>query len=175
MSFWIHAFCRKSVGWITAEDLIQGIAERLKLITYQFCPEEEEDPDAVLKRLSIEHVSGNGGFRELHLRYRDFPSTTFIPIVRRDRAAVSEQEAELALLSIQAEPRLSIVRQRLSQVTEDVSFCLKSQDVRGMGFPLSIAAAAYLVEQSDGLIQSGTYSWMIPNGREVEILLELER
>ncbi len=43
-----------------------------------------------------------------------------------------------------------------------------------MGFPLSIAAAAYLVQKAGGLIQSGHYSWMVPSGREVRILAEIE-
>jgi hypothetical protein len=43
-----------------------------------------------------------------------------------------------------------------------------------MGLPLSIAAAAYLVQKAGGLIQSGSYSWMIPSGKEVEIIAEFE-
>jgi len=98
-------------------------------------------------------------------------SSTFIRLDRNDRAAATELEE---FLCERKEPGIELVRQILSRTTEDVSFCLNSADLKGMGFPLSIAAAAYLVEQSGGLIQSGTYSWMIPDAQEVRILLELE-
>jgi hypothetical protein len=62
----------------------------------------------------------------------------------------------------------------LAKAKEDVSFCLKAHDADGMGFPLSIAAAAYLVQKAGGLIQSGCYSWMVPSGQEVQIIAEFE-
>jgi hypothetical protein len=62
----------------------------------------------------------------------------------------------------------------LAQVKEDVAFCLKASDVDAMGFPLSIAAASYLVQKAGGLIQSGSYSWMVPDGKEVHVIAEIE-
>jgi hypothetical protein len=38
MSFWVHAYCNESVASVTPEELSDGIAERLKLLTYLFCP-----------------------------------------------------------------------------------------------------------------------------------------
>jgi hypothetical protein len=62
----------------------------------------------------------------------------------------------------------------LARAKEDVSFSLKAHDVEAMGFPLSIAAASYLVQKAGGLIRSGSYSWMVPSGKEVRILAEFE-
>jgi hypothetical protein len=39
MSFWVHAYCNESVASVTPKELADGIAERLKLLTYLFCPE----------------------------------------------------------------------------------------------------------------------------------------
>jgi hypothetical protein len=63
----------------------------------------------------------------------------------------------------------------LVEVTEDVSFALTPSHVRGMGFPLAVAAAATVVAETAGVILSGSYSWMIPAGREVDVLSEFER
>ena len=57
MSFWVHAYCNESVASVTPKDLADGIAERLKLLTYLFCPAEEEEPSDILARQRIEDKS----------------------------------------------------------------------------------------------------------------------
>jgi hypothetical protein len=171
MSFWIHAFCNETVASVTPHDLKNGIAQRLKLLTFLFCPEQEEDPDVVLNRLRIEDHSKSDLFQEYRMYYRP-NSPTFIHIGRNDQTGIVELERNV--LSTRHEPGIQNIRQMLVKATEDVVFCLKAHDVAGMGFPLSIAAAAYLVEQKGGLIQSGTYSWMVPVGKEVKTILEVE-
>ena len=171
MSFWIHAFCHQSVATVTPDDLKAGIAKRLKLLTYLFCPEDEEDPDQVLSRLRIENRSADNSFGEFLLYYRQ-DSAAFIHVGRYGPEAVDELEESLQ--SRRDAKGIGQIRQMLAGVKEDVSFDLKASDARGMGFPLAIAGAAYLVEQAGGLIQSGTYTWMVPDGAEVRILLELK-
>lgn len=171
MSFWVHAHCNESVATVTPKELAGGIAERLALLTYLFCPAEEEEPGEVLARLKIEDKSTDGTFREFLMHYRA-NSPVFIRIDRSDRGGIEELDQEILLQ--RKEPAVAHVRKMLSNAKEDVSFCLKAHDVEAMGFPLSIAAAAYLVQKAGGLIQSGSYSWMIPKGREVEIIAEIE-
>jgi hypothetical protein len=171
MSFWVHADCNDSVASVTPKELAGGIAERLELLTYLFCPEQEEEPSDVLARLRIEDRSTDGEFRVFLLRYRA-DSPLFIRIDRTARGGIAELEQEV--LEQRNEPAVARVRQMLAKATEDVSFCLTAHDVEAMGLPLSIAAAAYLVQKAGGLIQSGSYSWMIPSGREVEIIAEIE-
>lgn len=171
MSFWVHAFCNESVASVTPKELADGIAERLTLLTYLFCPAEEEEPSDVLARLRIEDKSTNGTFRVFLMHYRE-GSPVFIRIDRTDRGGIDELEQEV--LSERTEPAVAEVRKMLAKATEDVSFCLKAHDVEAMGFPLSIAAAAYLVQKAGGLIQSGSYSWMVPKGREVEVIGEIQ-
>jgi hypothetical protein len=50
----------------------------------------------------------------------------------------------------------------------------QESDVDAMGFPLSIAAASYLVQKTGGLNQSGSYSWMVPDGKEVRVIAKIE-
>jgi hypothetical protein len=174
MSFWIHAYCNASVAAVTAKELTDGIAERLSLLTYLFCPDEEEEPADVLARLKIEDRSTNGEFQVFLMHFRA-DSPLFIRIDRSpNRGGIEELAREI--LSARTEPELVRVRSMLSEAKEDVSFCLKAQDVEAMGFPLSIAAAAYLVHRAGGgVIQSGSYSWMVPKGREVDIIAEISR
>jgi hypothetical protein len=172
MSFWIHAYCNDSVASVTPEELAGGIAERLTMLTYLFCPAEEEEPQEVLARLKIKNASTDGAFQAFQMHYRkDTP--VFISIDRTaNRGGIAELEQEL---SHRTEPEVAKVRGMLANVKEDVSFCLKAHDVEAMGFPLSIAAAAYLVQKAGGLIQSGTYAWMVPSGREVKTIAEINR
>jgi hypothetical protein len=172
MSFWIHAYCNESVASVTPKELASGIAARLSLLTYLFCPTEEEEPSEILARLKIEDKSTDGSFQVFLMHYRQ-DSPVFIRIDRTpDRGGIEELDQEV--LANRDGPSIARVRGMLAKVKEDVSFCLKAHDVEAMGFPLSIAAAAYLVQKAGGLIQSGTYSWMVPRGREVEIIAEFE-
>lgn len=170
MSFWVHAFCNESVESVTPDELITGIARRLKLLTYLFCPDDEEDPEAVLSRVRIENPSGDPFFGLYQLRYRS-NSGGFIPIGRNGRGAILELDEELAH---RREPGVQRIREMLREASDHVTFSLRSSDVSGMGFPLCIAAAAYLVELKGGVIQSGTYSWMAPHGNEVRTILEIQ-
>jgi len=171
MSFWIHAFCNESVASVTTQELTSGIAERLKSLTYLFCPDKEENPDVVLARLKIEDRSTDGTFRVFLIYYRS-DSPLFIRVDRIDDARGSIEEFDGDVLAHRSEPAIARIRQMLKVAKEQVSFCLKADDVDSMGFPLSIAAASYLVKRVGGVIQSGNYSWMVPSGKEVDILAE---
>ena len=101
-------------------------------------------------------------------------SPAFIRIGRTEDARELIEELEQEVLSRRPPAEIGEVRHRLTAARESVSFCLKAEDVEAMGFPLSLAAAGYLVEKAGGLIQSGTYSWMVPNGREVRVVAEFK-
>jgi hypothetical protein len=161
LSFWVHAFCKKSIADVTADELREGIAERLELLTYLFCPDDEEPPKKVIARLRVERRSPKTFL--IHLN----KSGPFINATRHGRDAIEEVEAILPRFGkLDGLPK---VKKLLASATEDMSFDLKASHVRGMGFPVAIAAAATLVARADGVIQSGTYSWMVPSGREVDL------
>src|SRR5262249_51802887 len=152
-SFWIHAYCNESVATVTPKEMAAGIAERLTMLTYLFCPDKEEEPSEVLARLKIEDRSTDGTFQAFLMHYRQ-DSPVFIRIDRMpNRGGIVELDQEV--LAHRSGDSIARVRGMLANVKEDVMFCLKAHDVEAMGFPLSIAAAAYLVQKAGGLIQSG--------------------
>jgi len=175
MAFWVTAYCHRSVAAVTPAELRDGIAARLRSLTYLFCPEDEEDPDAVLARLRITAPVAGDSFQRYELRYRPGPVGLVLAERYPDRGSADEVDADvLAPRAGAGETDVSPVRDLLADVTETVSMGLKAHDVRGMGFPLAVAAAATLVERAGGVIRSGSYSWMVPDGRDVRILAEYE-
>jgi hypothetical protein len=175
MAFWVCAYCHRPVGSVTPAALRDGIATRLRSLTYLFCPEDEENPDAVLARLRITAPVAGATFQRYELHYR--PGPTWFLLAERfpDRGSADEVDAEILAPRDEAgETDVTAVRDLLVDVTETVSIGLKPHDVRGMGFPLAIAAAATLVERAGGVIRSGSYSWMLPSGSDVRILSEFE-
>jgi hypothetical protein len=177
MSFWIVAYCRDSVASVTPDELHAGIAERLKLLTYLFCPEDEEEPDEVMARLQIEDISQGSEFRVFLMNYRGSGQAP-IRIDRDDDPKLVQGEIQEIIEeffpAVDSPPKQRVI-DLLANARESIAFCLKAHDVEAMGFPLSIAAAAYLVQRAGGVIRSGSYSWMVPSGREVEIIWEFNR
>jgi hypothetical protein len=175
MSFWVVAYCERSVGRWTAKDLLLGIAPRLPALTALFDPDDEEDPDEVLARLRIAPYDARDPDSVWHLRYRD----DLAPIVI-DRAGgkecagmIKEELAETAIGRKRGKGAKHI-REVLRRVSEQVSFDLKMSALESMGFPLAVAAAAWFVERCGGVIRSGDTSWMVPTEDGVEIVLELD-
>jgi hypothetical protein len=67
----ITVFTRRSLGTVTPDALLGGIGDRLALLTYLFCPDEEEKPDVVLARLRVTPAPGepSGAWGVWRLRY----------------------------------------------------------------------------------------------------------
>lgn len=172
MTFWVHAFCNEEIPRIDGAALKAGIQDRLALLTYQFCPEDEEDPAEVAATLSIEVPAETNAGTACLIRYGR--SGSVIPVLRHGRAMIAELSDRLRDEQLPKDRRVGKVVEKLAFVREDLSFALKNHHVRGMGFPVSIAAAAQLVADRGGFIQSGRYAWMVPSGREVDILLEVK-
>jgi hypothetical protein len=175
MSFWVVAYCERSIAPWTAKDLLLGIAPRLRLLTALFCPEEEEEPDYVLGRLRIAPYDPRKPDTDWHIRYRD----DLGPIVMSrasgaECAALVEEELAERAIGRKRSREAKRIREIRGRVTEQVSFDLKVSALESMGFPVAIAAAAYLVEQYGGVIRSGEASWMVPSGNEVDIILEYD-
>ena len=174
MSIWIKVFCQDSIASVTPEDLITGIAKRLVLLTYLFSPDEEEDPDEVLERLRIENQSKSEGFHVFQIFYAK-KSNQFIRVERwAGITAVEEAHESLDMLADERGEAVERVRDMLKHSTESVGFELKVRDANSMGWPVSIAAAAWLAERSQGVIYAEGSGWMVPSPREVEFLLREE-
>jgi hypothetical protein len=138
------------------------------VVTYLFCPDEEEEPEDVLARLRVDAENSDN----LRIFYRE-EADRYIPVERYsgDRA---EEEVEEAIEDLERYPDQDAqrVRESLSGIVETIGFELKYSDVEGMGVPVAVAAAAKLVDLFGGIISADDYGWMVPSGNEVEIILE---
>jgi hypothetical protein len=167
MSIWIRTFCPRTVGALDAEVLRAGISERLKLLTYLFCPEDEEEPADVLARLRIESPVAD----RLQIFYRR-ELDRFLGVERWTGSQAAEEVSEEVerIESYKGDGAVR-VRKVLGETTETVAFELKPSDAQGMGWPLAIAAAAKLAEISGGVVSADS-GWMVPSGREVSFLVQ---
>jgi hypothetical protein len=178
MSFWVTAYCHKSVAGLRAKDLLVGIGHRLAFLAEQFPaddPHEDADPAEVLHRLKIAERT-RGAFRPQSLNYRE--DGLFITLDHEGKldnvVYVVQEEVLPGKLAQMRSPAARRVCDLLAGAVEYVSFALKVCHYTGAGFPLTIAAAATLVEHAGGIIRSGTSSWMVPDGEGVDIILEYD-
>jgi hypothetical protein len=161
MAIWVRVYGRRSTARVTAKQVHDGIARRLALMTYLVCPDDEEDPDVVARRLKVTATS---------IAYR---TGRAMRLDRwSDRARVTEEvgEAFEALRSRRGRAVTS-VRERLDGVVETVGIELQLSDARGMGWPVALSAACELCERGDGIGRADGLGWFDPSGNELDIRL----
>lgn len=169
MSIWVRALCTKSVGALTADDLRRGIAERLPVLATYY---GEPGAEGALAHLRVESESSQG-FSVYRVHYGIDPDRSMRLERWSDREHVgAEIVALLQRLADCEEDEVEDVRDHLALVVESVALELEVPDVRGIGWPVAIAAAATVAARGGGLIQADGEGWMHPNGREVEQLLD---
>jgi hypothetical protein len=172
MSIWVNVFCRRSVGSLRPEELAQGIKHRLAVMTYLLLPEEEEEPGIVSQRLRVETASSSDELRRMQIHYR--AEREWPLIVERwsePRAVADEVREFLEKLESRSESAVKRILEHLRSTTESVGIDLKAKDARGMGWPVAICAAAEIAERGDGIIHAEGSGWMVPSGKEVDIIL----
>lgn len=162
----ISIFSPAPIETLTAARLRTGIEQRLPLLTYLFCPEDELEPEAVLKQLRIEETE-NG---ELKLRWR--PRMRFPPRAYRFADELQAQ-LESARFSLRFYPAdiTGKARDFLSAAVDGVGFH-QGYTRNDMGWPVVMAAAATLVDQAGGVIVTNGHGWFVPSGNEVQWLFD---
>lgn len=166
MSVWIRALCTKAVADVTPAELRAGIAERLPLLGPQYGEDDTEGAVAALR------VEGEAPMRAWALFHRVGEHS--IRLERwSDRGRVREELDMLrGTLEDCDEDGVDEVRELLDHVVETVALELSMGDCEGMGWPVAIAAAAYLAARGEGLVQADGEGWMEPHGRELEHVLD---
>ena len=171
MAFWVRAFCRKTVGATRPEELTAGIGQRLSLLTALYCPDKEESPKTVLARLTVAPLRGESGFQAWVLRWQPEPN----PFIRVERWTGDRAQSEIAEIRARFSGRsggeVETVRAVLDAAIETVGFELRQGDLDTMGWPVAVAAAAFVAERGDGLIHADTDGWSKPTAREVKRIL----
>lgn len=169
MSIWIRSVCRKSVVATTPEELRSGIAKRLKLLTYLY---GEDDYEETVARLRVRNASAGATFEVYRLSYHQ-SDQKFIRAERWSKPKIVEELKELIeVLEGRKDQGAEMIRQLLAEAIEVVAFELKQSDADGMGWPVAIAAAAYLAEKGDGAVHAEGEGWMGPTETEIEVLLD---
>jgi hypothetical protein len=170
----IVVFVRTHLGKLDPALVAKGVHERLTLLTYLFCPEQEEPPDKVLKRTRIE----SSGDDSLTIRWRParsrFPLRVDLVKGPRFRSRTINTLAALQRgveCGDYSDAQAGPVRNVLAQAIECVGFFLSPVDRRGMGWPVAIAAAAKLAEVGNAVIGTNGSGWMVPHGNEVSWIL----
>jgi hypothetical protein len=164
MSIWIRAVCRRRAAF-SADELREGVAERLDLLTALYCPRDEEPAEAVVARLRVDPL----GPDTWTLHYRE---DRFIRAERWSGARAEAEARELAeRIDGPAEPGAAAVRSLLGAATDIVAFELKASDADGMGWPICIAAAAWIAARGDGLVNAEGEGWLEPTPKEVRPVL----
>jgi hypothetical protein len=161
MSIWIRALCVKPLGDVTQDELRAGIARRLPTVTQLY---GEQGHEETLRGLTISDewdVAYRGDGTAIGAERWTAPDDV--------RAEVGEL---LEGLEDCEEDGVEEVRELLADVVESVGFELQTSDCEGMGWPLAIAAAAFLAEKGEGLVQADGEGWMQPEGDGVEQVLD---
>jgi hypothetical protein len=180
MSFWVTAYCHDDASSVTPKDLMLGVSQRLAVLAAHFPgdrPEEEtpEAIDALLRGLKFGPRYKGLRFGSLIYGGDDFPPITLGRLTGRDDVqGVIADEVLTGALGRLRRPAAKRVRELLSGAVDTVSFSLKTSHYTGIGFPLTIAAAATLVGRAGGVILSGSWSWMAPDGDDVDVILEYD-
>jgi hypothetical protein len=184
MSFWVSAYCHRTVTDVGPKDLLGGIANRLESLEEQFPGDYSAGPGltiaGVLHQLEIVPATGpKKRFRIDALVYSEGagPITTVHFDARHNVPGIIEQEVLPGKLARSRRPGANRVRELLAGATESVGFALKVAHYTGIGFPLAVAAAATLVTHAGGILCSGGRCWMVPGGPDgfhVDIILSYD-
>jgi hypothetical protein len=173
MSLWLEVFCQNHLDEISPEALSTGIAKRLATLTYLYCPDDEEEPDVVLKRLRIRTDPTLPDVFFIHARWEP---ERFIRMDRcrasTAREDVKEKLERLNRLPNQEDPDLKRVLQFLNATKESVALELKYSDTQTMGWPVAVAAAAWIAEIGSGMIRSEDGEWMISTAHEIAYIFD---
>jgi len=170
MSIWVRTFCRKPLSKISPDQFATGIAKRLKALITHFHLENAPPAATIMRDLRVEDLSRNGVFSKLRLRLDE--QNTRLPFERWTGTACEEEVNEsLSHLADRQVPEAREVESILRHVCESIACEVDDEMVDGLGSPLAVAAAAYLAEIGDGVIEVQG-AWMLPSEHEIRFLLD---
>ena len=136
----IRVFAPDPLPPLTPDWLRAGIEDRLALLTYLFCPEQEEPPEAVLARLRVE----KGAAGTLRVRWR--PRMRYPIQVYRFGAEFADQRG-MVLSEGDGDER----RWRLAEAVDGVGV-FQGYERDSMGWPTAMAVAATVAASSRGFV-----------------------
>jgi hypothetical protein len=148
--------------------MLTGIKDRLMLLTYLYGEDDYEETET---RLRVENASSGEVFEVYRIYYLE-SGNRFIRVARWSEPALAGEVRELVeSLEDRMEPEAEMIRRLLAEALEIIGLELKQSDANGMGWPVAIAAAAYLADNGNGVVCADGEGWMEPTAKEVSVLL----
>lgn len=162
----VSVFAPIEIKSLSADVILSGLAQRLELLTYLFCPDEETDPKEILDNIQIETTDA----QELKLRWR--PRMRYPTRVYKFENELSEQikmrkfglESYTSNAAAKAKPMLE-------SWVDGVGFT-QSFTRDDMGWPVVMAAASAIAEKFEGVIVTNGYGWFVPSSNEVQLIID---
>jgi hypothetical protein len=163
MSMWVRVLSTKALGDLTPEELRRGLGRWLSRVAEDY----GEDHEGVLSRVRVEGAAPlRGGAIQYGAGTIRFERTT-------DREGVEGEVAKLsATIEGSDEEGVEEVQELLGDVVEIAKLELSLADCEGIGWPIAIAAAAYLAERGEGIVQADREGWMAPEDGALEQVLD---
>jgi len=168
MSIWVNVFCRKTVKNVTPDELINGIVKRFELLCYLY---GEDEPEKFFPNIKSESRENENNFDIFLLNYEK-ESSNFIRLERwGDKGKVADELEEFYELISGCQDE-SVIKEYLDNTIETVGVELKLSDTEGLGWPIAIAAAAWLSDYADGIAYNSNDGWFLPTEKEVKFLIK---
>ncbi|MBI3182100.1 MAG: hypothetical protein HYZ28_08140 [Myxococcales bacterium] len=169
VGIWVRAYCVRNVQ-IDPKALAEGIAARLPGVAKRMPGTPRLNVAAALRHMRIE-PAGEPGREAWLVHYGDGPEER-LHLELWGRKAAKEQAGELLEeLRGRDESGARRVREVLSRAVEAVVLQVKAAEV-STRLPVAIAAAAWVAEHGNGLVEADGYGWTAPTPDGVETVLE---
>jgi len=150
--------------------MLNGIAKRMVLLGYLY---SEDFPEDELPRVRVEAISSVETFESFDIRYGADQVYGFRVDRWQEPSKVKEEVTELRNnVRNRKEFAAKRINECLSRTIETVGIELKLFDASGIGWPIAMAAAAWLADTSNGLVQADDVGWLEPTDVEVRTILE---
>ena len=160
----ISVFAPREIQSLTADLIRAGIEQRLELLTYLFCPEQESEPEEILNSLCVETTES----QELKIRWRPrmrYPTRAY----KFGDQLIEQIKMNKFAMQSYSNNDVAIAAPLLDSWEDGVGFC-QGYTRDDMGWPVAFAAATAIAEKSGGVIVTSSYGWYLPSGNEVRLL-----
>jgi hypothetical protein len=162
MGIWIRALCTKTLGVLTAEDLLGATADGDFRMMAETQDLEDDVGEAAGDALRFEAAPGD--FTEARMFYlaadADDAGGRFVQVTRdRGHDARVTVEGIVPRVPVEDTPTSHAIRDALEHTVETVSFCLSEADADGMGWPIAWHTAMWLAGRGDGIVETDGTWW----------------
>lgn len=178
MSIWIRVVVRSSLADVTPEALREGVVERLPRLAATYGEDGAAVANEHLRVVRRPKEGAGAEFDVFELRWAPDQERP----LRIERWVDGKAEEELRELSAwlasylenEDDEGADEIAETLDAAEETIGLELGPNQTEGIGWPVAMAAAAYLAERGDGLLRADGEGWLAPEEGELRHLLEAD-